>query len=302
MDKLSRAYYEVAFERDFLKKKGAAFQDFFSEIMEKRYPGDFQRVRPWGNIGDRKNDGYVKSKRMLFQSYAPNEMTAAEAVKKIEEDFNGAVPHWKDHFNKWVFVHNSRDGVGPEVAAKLLELGKANPSFTLEQWGFEEMRQEAFQLGESELASLLGPAPTDGTMLTVKFKDIEVVLKAIAGQAPADGVDMRPVPKDKIQKNALSADVVTLLQAGMKRSHLVGKFFEGWHDATFGDFVAASFKAKYLELKRTGLAPDAIFCELQAFAGGRSRTSAENEAAVLAILAFLFEECEIFERPTPAAS
>jgi hypothetical protein len=50
VDALARAYYEVAFERDFLKKGGNAFQDFFSEIMEKCHPGDFVRVRPWGVV------------------------------------------------------------------------------------------------------------------------------------------------------------------------------------------------------------------------------------------------------------
>ncbi|MDA8227847.1 MAG: hypothetical protein M0T74_09175 [Desulfitobacterium hafniense] len=71
MDSLSRAYYEACFERDYLKITEKAFQDFFSELMEKRFPGDFQRVMPSGKAGDRKNDGYLKSKRMLFQVYAP---------------------------------------------------------------------------------------------------------------------------------------------------------------------------------------------------------------------------------------
>ena len=93
MDDLSRAYYEVVLENRFLKKKGNEFQDFFSEIMEKCHPGDFQRVRPWGKSGDKKNDGFLKSERRLFQVYAPNDMTEAAARKKITEDFAGAVKH-----------------------------------------------------------------------------------------------------------------------------------------------------------------------------------------------------------------
>lgn len=87
MDGVSRAYYEVCFERDYLKMTEKTFQDFFSELMEKRFPSDFQRVMPWGKVGDRKNDGYLKSKRMLFQVYAPKEMSARKAIAKIEEDF-----------------------------------------------------------------------------------------------------------------------------------------------------------------------------------------------------------------------
>jgi hypothetical protein len=44
------------------------------------------------------------------------------------------------------------------------------------------------------------------------------------------------------------------------------------------------------------LANEAFF-ELWKFAGGGSQKSIELEAAVLAVLAFLFEECEIFEAP-----
>jgi hypothetical protein len=68
--------------------------------MSKAYPGDFIPCRPWGNVGDRKNDGYLKSERILFQVYAPNEMKMAETVKKIEEDFTEALPYWQKDFDR----------------------------------------------------------------------------------------------------------------------------------------------------------------------------------------------------------
>jgi hypothetical protein len=123
VDPISRAFYELRFELAFLKTKGDAFQDFFSSIMEKVHPADFQRVRPWGRIGDWKNDGYLRSERTLFQIYAPNEMTSAEAIRKIDQDFAGALPYWKDYFATWVFAHNARIGLGPEITERLLSLG-----------------------------------------------------------------------------------------------------------------------------------------------------------------------------------
>ena len=157
MDDLSRAFYEMKFEREFLTRKADEFQDFFSSVMEKRYPADFVRVRPWGNVGDQKNDGYLRGRRMLFQSYAPNDMVAAICIAKISKDFCGALPHWQAHFDTWVFVHNSKKGLGPGVTKVLLDLGKAHAPLIVTQWGFEELRQEAMALGEAELASLLGP-------------------------------------------------------------------------------------------------------------------------------------------------
>jgi len=38
-----------------------------------------------GNAGDRKNDGYLRSERTLFQVYAPNEISANDATAKINE-------------------------------------------------------------------------------------------------------------------------------------------------------------------------------------------------------------------------
>src|SRR5579864_2919048 len=134
MDKLKRSYYELCFENAYLKKVGNEFQDFFSEIMEKCHPGDFQRVRPWGNAGDWKNDGYFRSARILFQVYAPNEMSANDAVTKIHEDFYGALRYWQQSFDTWVFVHNSRQGLGPHIVAKLNELTIYNSTITICSW------------------------------------------------------------------------------------------------------------------------------------------------------------------------
>ena len=136
MDDIEQAFRELQFKNAFLEKKGNEFQDWFASIMEKRFPSDFIRVRPWGSVGDRKNDGYLTSKRFLFQVYAPNELTSSDALKKIGEDFYGALPYWNQFFDTWVFVHNSKQGLGPDVTAKLIELNDSGPPAVI-QWGFD---------------------------------------------------------------------------------------------------------------------------------------------------------------------
>lgn len=69
---LQDAYYEARFENAFLRAKGDEFQTFFERLMGLAYKADFMACRPWGNQGDRKNDGFLKSERRLFQVYAPN--------------------------------------------------------------------------------------------------------------------------------------------------------------------------------------------------------------------------------------
>lgn len=295
LDKLQRAYYDVAFERDFLKKRGNAFQDFFCEIMEKCHPADFMRVRPWGNVGDRKNDGYLPSQRILFQVYAPNEMKATEATSKIDEDFNGALQYWQAYFDKWCFVHNSREGLGPDVTRILLDLDRSNP-ISVVHWGFEELRQKTFTLCRVDIASLLGEAPSGRAMLDLGFTDLQPVIAAIAREAQPAEVDIHPVPADKMSINGLSTEVEVMLSAGMTKAELVTKFFDTHTDPGLGDRIAGSFRTEYIRLKGLGLPPDTIFYELQKFAGGAERKVPAHEAAVLAVLAHFFEECDIFER------
>lgn len=303
MQEFTRAYYEAVFERDFLKRKGEAFQDFFAEIMEKGYPGgDFVRVRPWGPAGDRKNDGYLRSRRTLFQVYAPNEVKEAEAVQKIDEDFHGALPHWEVFFDHWVFVHNDRKGLGPGITRKLLDLDKAQEGIDVRPWGFNELREEVFRLRDEDLAALLGPVPSAIDFGRLGFEKLKVVLLTISRQpAPAEP-DLSPVPMGKVEINRLSRNTEILISAGRRKSPLVGDFFARFPDPQLGDEVVQSFREKYQELKAMGREPDRVFQDLMIFAGGDRLEDTGHQAGVLAVLAYLFDQCDIFESSASAVA
>ena len=299
MDDLTREFYEMKFELAFRVSRGEAFQSLFSATMEKRYPGDFTRVRPWGRQGDEKCDGYHRSRRMLFQCYAPNELEAARCIAKMDADFAGALTHWREHFDTWAFVHNSRDGLGPSPVKKLLALERANSPLRVVAWGYEELRQEAMQLSASDLASLLGPAPSRGELTGLGLESLVPILDHIARFEPTPSPDLRPVPADKLEQNLLSGHVATLLKAGMSRERLVRRYFE--LKPELQDRIAESFRRKYAELRALHATPDEVFDKLHGFAIGDLLPSATRESAVLAVLAFFFAECDIFERPKPPA-
>jgi len=52
VDAFLRAYYELLFQVRDDDSRGDAFQRFFADLMEKRYPGDFHPVTTWGAAGD----------------------------------------------------------------------------------------------------------------------------------------------------------------------------------------------------------------------------------------------------------
>ncbi len=159
MDDHHRTFYELQFKLRFREARGLEFQALFNSVMSNAHPGDFMPCRPWGNSGDRKNDGYLRSERTLFQVHTPNEKKQATTLRKIERDFTEALPHWQDHFDTWVFVHNSREGLSPAVLAKLLALEQANPRIQLRQWSFEELLLRFQRVPHDVLLTMFGPPP-----------------------------------------------------------------------------------------------------------------------------------------------
>lgn len=298
---LQNAFYEQKFEVAFLRAKGEAFQAFFERLMSLAYKADFMACSPWGNIGDRKNDGFLKSERRLFQVYAPKEMDAAKAITKIKADFEGAKLHWGKHFDKWTFVHNAADGLPPHVQQLLLDFEAANVGIILEPWSLEELRLIFRLLSPEDLASWFGHAPTEETKARLGFADIQVVLESLASKTISPGTAVKAVPSGKIEANSLSDSVTNLIKAGMAKAPLVSTFFETWHDEMLGERLAVAFRSEYLRLRGT-LHPNMIFSELQDWVGGSQRGTAEHEMAILTVLAYYFERCDIFEEPREGRS
>lgn len=298
LDDYERAFLELKFEVETLKRRGDSYQEFFCEIMSLRYPGDFIKTRPWGRQGDWKNDGYLRSQRQLFQCYAPDEIKDTVTIRKIDEDFDGALPHWQAYFETWTLVHNAHRGLPPAVTERLLRLNERISGLSVTDWGPTVLRQRTFELERVDLLRLLGAVPTRKQIAEVPFDALQVVLVAVERHLVEGPPDLRPVPSEKLSANALSPATVRLLQAGIGGSARLAAFFKQYHDPTIGDQVAARFRAEYLRLRESGHTPDDVFHQLQVFASGLDLRDTSRQAAVLVLLAYLFEQCDIFERPS----
>ncbi len=290
----------VYFDLSFLRKKGTEFQDFFSDIMELRFPGDFSRVRPWGKRGDEKCDGYIASRRQLFAVYAPKSFTESKLISKIDSDFSGAKEKWDQYVDAWTFVHNDPDGMSPGVVKKITNLKTGNPELEITHWGMSELKTEAMLLSTQQLEDLLGPVPTAKQLSNLGFEELRLVVESIERNTPEANADILSVPPGKLDANALSDDIRGYLKLGMGRSNRVAEFFRRYHDPELGDAVAERFKREYAALKNDGHHPDEIFQRLLVFAGGPNRLPLPREAAIMAVLAYLFESCDIFEAPGTA--
>lgn len=146
--------FAVLLENVLLKETGQAFEDFFVKAGTTLWKQDFEPWKPQGSLGDMKCDGYRVSDKTVFQCYAPEQFIASKVSGKIKFDFTGARDKLGNHMEKWVFVHNQKDGL-PAAAAKLvLELREEHPDITIETWTPDTLIQQLLALPESELGSL----------------------------------------------------------------------------------------------------------------------------------------------------
>ena len=96
-------YHELVFSLRCHERTGAAFQQFFEEIMV-RYDHTFTPVKTHGNQGDWKNDGWISSSGTVFQCYSPESTEATKIIAKINEDFTGALTKWAGKMRAWTLV------------------------------------------------------------------------------------------------------------------------------------------------------------------------------------------------------
>ena len=293
------AWFGLKFQGAVLTKRGTAFQDFFSDIMEAAHGGDFERVRPYGKMGDLKCDGLLRSTGIIFQVYAPRDTKQNALVAKIVEDFAGAKLHWGPFMKGWWFVHNDPDGLPPKATRTLAQLAIDNPNIETQTWGCNQLQNDLLpRLPRPALIQLFDRPPSRQDFDRLTFEPVGRVLKAVSGQPPHDAELIAPVSSKKLEANALTPAIAGYLRLGRQREPLVQQYLDRHPNPTFGESIATAFRDEYRRLKGEGYAPNEIFASLQAFAGGSVRGDAEHEAAVLAVMSYLFERCDIFE-PAP---
>jgi hypothetical protein len=137
----------------------------------------------------------------------------------------------------------------------------------------------------------------------VTYEELEVVCTVIAN-APAEPPELgvaRALPlEEKIKINRLGPTSVQRITDGLSQAARVGSFiqFQSSLSSGFGRRLVARFKSDYYAALGQSLEPDAVFDYLveTAIQNAGPRNTASIRAAALAVVAYLFEICEIFER------
>jgi hypothetical protein len=145
----------LEFENRRLKASGDEFQRLFEDIMVRSQPG-FMRIRPYGNIGDRKCDGLFQASSTLYQVYSPDELKQADLIKKINEDLDGAIQNWGDEIQKWVFVYNVKRGLPPDLPSTLTSKREQYPNIIIESLSNDHLWEIVRNLTAEQRTELFG--------------------------------------------------------------------------------------------------------------------------------------------------
>lgn len=135
---------------------------------------------------------------------------------------------------------------------------------------------------------------------SVGFAELEMITQSIINVPvpTSNTIDFHLTnPVEKLAKNDLTNRTYFKITMGLSKAQEVQDFVEkaSTLDPTFPERLRNSFMQEYERLKSNGLSGDALFESLHQFACPPEKTF-EYQAAGIAVIAYLFEKCDIFER------
>ena len=138
-----------------------------------------------------------------------------------------------------------------------------------------------------------------GAFVGVGFPELEKATlwsMQVNPQQPAKDFSVIP-PADKLKKNKLGNGSRMIITMGLSVSREVRAFVESvaQTDHDFPERLKVGFLEEYYRLKREGLSGDDLFDLMCRFAQ-RGFTEETKRSAGKAVLVYLFEACEVFEK------
>ncbi|MGW4784899.1 ABC-three component system protein [Streptomyces sp. NPDC004230] len=294
-----RMYARLKFLELMAELYESAFEDFFHRLMCARYP-QFLDVRTHGRLGDQGADGLMLHERKLYACYAPQTVDAAEIKRKIDSDLAKAIQKRGGQFDRFVFVHNDRRGMHPEVATVLSDQQDNHLELRFEQLGARRLWHECIQLEQPLVEDVLGcEIPIHAVVHGVGMDDLAPLLDHLRDlrSAPDPLMQLPDVDPGKLDFNSIQGEAREGLLRGMRHSHLVDAFYDGKLRAVEHDEVAQGFRLYYEQVRQQWADPEDVLWQLEMYVLGNGSVPPRVQRAAWVVLAHFFERCDIFVAP-----
>lgn len=308
------------FQLEVHRSDGFAFEHLFGRVMEYSRPG-FLKIKPYGNQGDRGNDGYEKTDGRYFQVFAPENPGTSKraAIAKVEKDFKDKLlPYWGEFCEprEYVFVFNDKyHGTVFEIERTLAAIKAEHSLVACEAFLSKHLEQEFICLPEDQICMIVGGLPTWGSSESLDYTVLGEVIRHIQCCPPQNaptGKKIAPDFEDKIRFNGL-AESGNWLRAKQYETWQIDDYLSRNSDFTkqaLRDFLAGYYAESVIAIKDGQSDSGITLGDLRfAFVLNKVAPQTNNPAAdrlrrdaAMVLMAKYFEACDIFEEPKNAAS
>ena len=298
--------------------KGIEYQHLFERVMQY-HDRNFTPVKPHGNVGDRKNDGYNRHSGQYFQVYAPENPAAVDAphkaAQKAANDFAGLRVHWQGScpIREYRFAFNDHFLGSPPPLEDALSKIRTDHGIDAGVLLAKDLEDIVLGLPEDQMADILGMVvPDAGILDNVDFGVLGDVIRHVRRQrAPLqpNGLLKSLEFEAKLKFNGLSVELAGLLRVGAYQNEAVTDFFSKNSDFA-RQHLRDHLSAMYVEIRAIHAANaqaatyvgDLVFVELwhrmtPPIPKERSTDALAAQEAALVVMAYYFEACDVFESP-----
>lgn len=295
---MNKSDFNVHFDLAFQSKKTTEFEKWFTSMAQRVYGNDFELIKAGGRHGDKKSDGRLISSETIFQCYAPesSKTFAQDGPDKVRDSFPEILEYWPN-IKKWIFIHNSSDGITTSISNALEDLRARYPSINIETGTRHFLKDELHdKLSLAQLSDLYPAAYLVSHFPAVQMEHIRPLLQKIReGRSSSPAIsDFGETPEaEKIDINKLSPDACWAIKHAYKQIRLVDSYFNTLSNPNHANIIQQAMRDEYSKFKDLGHTPDDILANLLKFVGDDG--SEPVRAAAYVVVTYYFDSCDIFE-------
>ncbi|MCK4829409.1 hypothetical protein KA005_77510 [bacterium] len=314
MNHSEKSLARIFFKTKIYSKNGSEFERFFTGIMNYAHK-DFRQIKPQGQIGDRKNDGYIPSKGAYYQVYAPESPsqsdTPAKAAKKAAETFSDLLTYWRTVCTpkEYYFVFNDKyHGSYPEIEREMSGIHTQYNLQKCEVFLAKNLEDTCFsRLDDSQLVQITGFIPPADEIRLIDYSSLsEIIGHIMKNFQPIDIQNWQAAEFDgKITYNNLSDEIKPILDTGFQQCRTLETYFENNSDfikQKIRDRISTAYNEAVEEFLNINMEKksDHIFMRIAEKITPNTvddRNKKPVQDAVFVLMAYYFSTCDIFKSP-----